>query len=126
LNYSEFCALGTWVIGANMQCKLFVALRLEVLRHFIKGIASGRARRGEHPSTLGTTKTSKTLFFDPYKPAEHPMERPIVCNKHGVGPYLKFTVTLNHDEVPAADFGEASANNLTRMSASLSVNWVTS
>jgi len=35
--------------------------------HFIKGIAGGRAKRAEHPSTFGGTKTSKTYFVDPNK-----------------------------------------------------------
>ena len=60
------------MIRANMRCKLLVALRLEVLHHFIKGIASGRTGSVEHPGTFGTTKTPEALFFDPYKPAEHP------------------------------------------------------
>jgi len=60
------------VIGANMGCKLFVALRLEVPHHFIKGIAGGRAGSVEHPSTSGATKTSKAFFFDPYQLAGHP------------------------------------------------------
>ena len=77
---------GTWVIRANMRGKLFVALQLEVLHHFIKRITSGRARRVKHPSTFRATKTPKKFPIDPHKPAEHPMERPIVWNKHGVGP----------------------------------------
>ena len=36
LNYSEFVVLALRVIGANMQCKLFVALQLEVAHHFIE------------------------------------------------------------------------------------------
>jgi hypothetical protein len=55
-----------------MRCKLFVALRLEVPHHFIKGIASGRAGSVEHPGAFGATKTPKAFPFDPYKPAEHP------------------------------------------------------
>jgi hypothetical protein len=30
------CVLNSWVIGANMQRKLFVALQLEVAHHFIE------------------------------------------------------------------------------------------
>ena len=59
------------MIRANMRRKFSVALQLEVPHHFIKGIASGRARRVEHPSTFGATKTTKTFFLDPYKPAGH-------------------------------------------------------
>ena len=32
---SALCALGFWVLGANMGCKLLVALQLEVPHHFI-------------------------------------------------------------------------------------------
>jgi len=59
------------------------------------------------------------------------MERPIVWNKHGVGPESCLSVEEfgcspqrvrpNGRELL---FGEASTTNLTRMSASLSVNWV--
>jgi hypothetical protein len=48
-----------------MQSKLFVALQLKV----------GRARRVEDPGAFGATKTPKTFFVHPYKPAEHPSFR---------------------------------------------------
>jgi hypothetical protein len=54
-----------------MRRKFSVALQLEVPHHFIKGIASGRARRVEHPSAFGAPKTTKTFFVDPCKPAGH-------------------------------------------------------
>ena|ERR1700674_5255131 len=41
----EFCTPGSWVIGANMQCKRFVALQLEVAHHFIERCAGGAYRR---------------------------------------------------------------------------------
>jgi hypothetical protein len=69
---SAFGAGVPWVIRANMRRKLSVALQLEVPHHFIKGLASGRDRRAEHPTTLGTTKPSKMLFVDPYKLAWYP------------------------------------------------------
>jgi hypothetical protein len=34
IKHSAFCALGVRVLGANMGCKLSVALRLEDLLHF--------------------------------------------------------------------------------------------
>ena len=49
-----FCS---WVIGANMQHKLFVALQLKV----------GRARRIEDPGAFRATKTTKMLLLDPYQ-----------------------------------------------------------
>jgi hypothetical protein len=74
LNDSAFfapCALGSWVIGANMQCKLLVALQLKVPHHFIEKFASGRARRVEDPDAFGATKTPKTLLFNPYQFPTH-------------------------------------------------------
>jgi len=63
----ELCALGSWVIGANMQCKLSVALQLEVAHHFVEGCAGERSRRFEPPPTFGATKTSKTRLLNPYQ-----------------------------------------------------------
>ena len=72
LNYSDVCALGSWwVIGANMQCKLLVALQHEVAHHFIERCAGGRTRRFEPPATLGATKTEKTLLLNPYQLHAH-------------------------------------------------------
>src|SRR5450759_5640975 len=62
---------GTWVIGADMRRKLSVALQLAVPHHFIMRIASGLARGVEHSGAFGATKTPKTFFVDPYKPAGH-------------------------------------------------------
>jgi len=50
-----------------MGGKLFVALRLEVPHQFIKGFASERIRRGEHPNAFGAAPTMNTAFVDPYK-----------------------------------------------------------
>ena len=49
---SAFLALGFWVFSANMGCKLFVALQLEVPQRFIERFTSGRTRRVEHPATF--------------------------------------------------------------------------
>jgi hypothetical protein len=65
------CLLGSRVIGANMGCKLFIALQLEVAHHFIERCAGGRTRRFEPPATLGATKTPKTLFLNPYQLTSH-------------------------------------------------------
>ena len=54
------CALDSWVIGANMQRKLFVALQLEVAHHFIERWAGDRARSFEPPATLGGRRSSST------------------------------------------------------------------
>jgi hypothetical protein len=59
------------VIDANMGFKLFVALQLEVARHFIERFALRSTRRFEPPSTFGATKTPKTWQLDPYqRPAQ--------------------------------------------------------
>jgi len=70
-NYSEFVLLGLGVIGANMQCKLFVALQLKVAHHFIERCPGERTRRFEPPATFGATKTSKTLLLNPYQLPAH-------------------------------------------------------
>jgi len=67
----ELCALGSWVIGANMQGKLFVALQLEVAHHFVERCAGERSRRFEPPPTFGATKTSKTLLLNPHQLPSH-------------------------------------------------------
>jgi hypothetical protein len=59
------------VIGANMGCKLFVALELEVAHHFIERFAGGRTRGFEPPATFGATKTLKTLLLNPYQLPAH-------------------------------------------------------
>ena len=79
------CALGSWVIGANMQCKLFVALQLEVAHHFIERCAGGRTRRFEPPATFGATKTPKTRLFNPHQFPAHSAfvaARPIAVRPH--------------------------------------------
>jgi hypothetical protein len=64
-------ALGSWVIGANMQCKLSVALQLEVAHHFIERCAGERSRRFELPATFGATKTPKTRLLNPHQLPAH-------------------------------------------------------
>ena len=59
------------VIGANMGCKLFVALRLELAHHFIEGVAGRRSRSFEPPVTFGTPKTPKTLPLNPHQLPAH-------------------------------------------------------
>ena len=59
------------VIGANMGCKLFVALQLEVAHHFIEGCAGGRTGRSEPPATFGATKTPKMGLLNPYQFPAH-------------------------------------------------------
>ena len=71
LNYSEFLLLALWVIGANMRCKFFVALQLEVAHHFIERCPGGRTRGLEPPVTFGATKTPKTLLLNPYQLPVH-------------------------------------------------------
>jgi len=63
------CALafGSWVIGADMQRKLLVALRLKVPHRFIERLASWRAGRVKDPGTFGATRTPKKVMFDPYE-----------------------------------------------------------
>jgi hypothetical protein len=52
LDYSGFVFWSLWVIGANMQSKRFVTLRLKVPHHFIERFAVGRAGRVEDPGAL--------------------------------------------------------------------------
>src|ERR1700694_4981946 len=65
------CVLASWVIGANMECKLFVALQLEVAHHFIERCAGQRTRRFEPPVTFGATKTAKMPLLNPYQLPAH-------------------------------------------------------
>src|ERR1700687_4112097 len=67
----RICALGSRVIGANMQRELFVALHLEVAHHFIERCASRRSSRFEAPSTFRATKTPKPLLFNPCQLPAH-------------------------------------------------------
>jgi hypothetical protein len=77
-------ALG--VIGANMQCELFVALQLKVAHHFIERCPGERTRRFEPPATFGATKTSKTLLLNPYQLPAH--------GRHIAAPQRCLTVCL--------------------------------
>jgi hypothetical protein len=65
------CALGSCVIGANMQCKLFVALQLEVAHHFIERCSGRCSSRSEAPATFRATKTPKPLLLNPYQLPVH-------------------------------------------------------
>jgi len=82
LDYSEFGFLGSRVIGANMQCKLFIALQLEVAHLFIERCAGERTGLFKLPPTVGATKTPKTLLLNPYQlPAHGPPMRPDCCGR---------------------------------------------
>jgi len=70
LDHSELAFLGSWVIGADMQPKLFVALQLEIARHFIDRRA-GEWTRLKLPLAFGTTKTPKILLLDPFQLPVH-------------------------------------------------------
>jgi len=76
------------VIGANMRCKLFVALQLEVAHHFIDRWAGGSARRFEPPATFGATKTSKTLFLNPNQLPAHEGQILQAANSEGLSATL--------------------------------------
>ena len=65
------CALASWMIGANVQCKLFVALQLEVAHHFIERCAGRRSSGSETPATFRTTKTPKPLLLNPHQLPAH-------------------------------------------------------
>jgi hypothetical protein len=55
------------MISANVGFELPVAFRLEVVHHFTKSCAVGRAGGCEPPVTLGATKATKTLLLNPYQ-----------------------------------------------------------
>src|ERR1700674_1573987 len=55
----------------NMGCKIFSALLLVVLLHFLERFAGGCSRRIKRPCAFGATPAPKTLFFDPYQFAAH-------------------------------------------------------
>jgi hypothetical protein len=59
------------MVGANMGCKLFVALQLEVAHHFIESCAGGLSRTFEPPATFGATKAPKAVLLNPYQPSAH-------------------------------------------------------
>jgi hypothetical protein len=63
--FGLFAVLASGVLGANMGCKCPFALQLMVPHHFIKGIARGRGRIGEHPRAFGAAPTRKMVLFDP-------------------------------------------------------------
>jgi hypothetical protein len=59
------------VIGANMGCKLFVTLQLEVAHHVIERCAGGSISRFKTPATFGATKTPKKRLLNPYQLSAH-------------------------------------------------------
>jgi hypothetical protein len=54
-----------------MQCKRFVALQLEVAHQFIERCAGGPTGGFKPPATFGTSKTLKTLLFNPHQFSAH-------------------------------------------------------
>ena len=75
-----FAVLASGVLGANMGCKRTVALQFTVPHHFIKGIARGRVRIGEHPRAFGAAPTRKMVLFDPNELAyRHRNHEPNPC-----------------------------------------------
>jgi hypothetical protein len=65
------CALGSWVISANMHCKLFVTLQFEVAHHLIERRAGEGTTRFEPPVAFGATKTPKMLLLNPHHLPAH-------------------------------------------------------
>ena len=63
--------LHPWVPGAQMRCKLPVALPLVVLLHFIYRAAGGHTRRLELPCAFGTSPTLEALCFNPHHLSTH-------------------------------------------------------
>jgi len=68
---SEFVLFGVGVIGANVGCKLSVALQFEVAHHFVERCTGGWTRRVEPPGTFRATKTPKPLLLNPYQLPAH-------------------------------------------------------
>jgi len=54
-----------------MGRKLLIALQLEVVHHFIERLAGGLTGGFEPPATFGTSKTLKTLLFNPCQLPAH-------------------------------------------------------
>ena len=54
-----------------MGCKLLVAPQLEDAHQLIERCGSGHTRGFEPPATFGTTKTPKTLLFNPHQCPAH-------------------------------------------------------
>jgi hypothetical protein len=71
LDYLAFLVFRSRVFSANMGCKIFIALLLVVLLHFIERSADGWSRRIEHPCAFRATPPPKTPFFEPYQFAAH-------------------------------------------------------
>ena len=76
------------VIGANMGCKLFVALRLDIAHHFSERRAGRRARGFEPPATFGATKTPKTRLLNPHQLPAHEGQILQVANLGGLSGVL--------------------------------------
>jgi hypothetical protein len=75
-----------------MQGKLFVALQLEVVHHFIERCAGGRTSRIEPPATFRASKTAKTLLFNPHQfPAHGP---PLSLRRIAVRPHAWYALAV--------------------------------
>jgi hypothetical protein len=72
------CALGSRVIGANMQGKLFVALQLKISHQLVERLTGRRTGRVEDPGAFGATKALKTRLLNPYQLPAHVSLRPDV------------------------------------------------
>jgi hypothetical protein len=75
LDRSSFWILGPGVVGADMGSKIFIALPLVVLHHFVDRIAGGWALGIEEPCACGTTPASESLFIEPNQFAAHDLPR---------------------------------------------------
>jgi hypothetical protein len=75
-----------------MQCKLLVALQLEVVHHFIERCAGGRTSRVEPPATFRATKTAKTLLFNPHQFPAH--DRLCRCAPSPSGPMAWYALAV--------------------------------
>jgi hypothetical protein len=78
-NYSSILAAvarRSWVIGADVQAKLFVTPQLKVPHHFIERFSIRCTGRVEDPAALGAAKTSKMLLLNPLQlPNPTPLSR---------------------------------------------------
>jgi len=108
-----------------MECKLLVALQLEVADHFIERISGGRARRSESPATFGATKTPKTLPVDPYQlPAHGRLCRCVPAS--AFEGKLRLSQALTPPFTVAAPFGASGDAGTAPESLALSVQQVRS
>ena len=77
--------LQPWVPGAQMRCKLPVALPLVVLLHIIYRAAGGHTQRVELPCAFGTSPTLEALCFNPHHLSTHCGITSYAIYEEGVG-----------------------------------------